>query len=83
MNVNNDCEPGSALLYDNCKDLHQMASSSSSSMYALWNLFSLSLSSFALAQPLLDHVHNCLVIIKVPNGNDSHVLWPIPALVEG
>lgn len=56
--------------------------SSNSSIYLLGNLFSYTVSSSALAQPLLYQVHHRLGVLKVPNSNDSHVLGPVPPLVE-
>ena len=47
------------------------------------NLLGFSLWSLTLAHVPLDHVHNSLGISEVPNCNDRHVLWPVPALVEG
>ena len=32
---------------------------------------------------MLDHAHHSLGISKVPNSDDSHVLWAVPALIEG
>lgn len=53
------------------------------SLNPLGNLLSFTVSSSALAQMLLYHAHHCLCVVKVPNSNDSHILRPVPALVEG
>ena len=48
-----------------------------------WNGLCRSVRGSAFAHVLLDHGHNSIRVVKIARSHHSHVLRPVPALVEG